>query len=167
MDLASLCWHPCREVLLLRQASVSDLISGRVSRENGYIVISMRRYPRFVNRLLRDEYVIDMSPQQELFEDWLRIKRKTEDHDAAFRLSHYEARFQLNENGLVQLLRLALLSRRKDVYLICQCHVGQRCHREMLLLLAKKWIGVSVEGPFNRYPIFERRLARPTMKLAA
>ena len=41
----------------LRQASVSDLLTRRISTDKEYIIITMRRYPRFVRRKLRDEYI--------------------------------------------------------------------------------------------------------------
>jgi uncharacterized protein YeaO (DUF488 family) len=143
---------------MLRQASVSDLISGKIDRSRGYIAITMRRYPRFVHRELRDEYLSSMAPDRKLFEDWLSIKRKTGSHDAGFRGAHYEARFSLNDEGLEHLFRLTRLSRRRDVFLVCQCRVGQRCHREMLMILAKEYLKARVEGPYNEYPVFSKRL---------
>jgi uncharacterized protein YeaO (DUF488 family) len=145
-------------ICLLHQASVSDLISGKVDRSLGHVVITMRRYPRFVHRELRDEYLSEMSPDRKLFEDWLTIKRRTGSHEAAFAKSRYESRFSLSEDGLRQLARLSRLSKRKQVFLVCQCRVGQRCHREMLLIIAKKFFGAKIEGPYNEYRQFERRL---------
>jgi uncharacterized protein YeaO (DUF488 family) len=143
---------------MLRQASVSDLLSGRISVLDGYIVITMRRYPRFVARGLRHEYISDMAPQPELFSEWLSIKRRTDDHEAAFVESKYESRFTINEHGMQELARLAELSRKQDVFLVCQCRVGQRCHRELLMMLAKEFLGAEVEGPYNAYPVFRLRL---------
>ena len=142
----------------LKQASVSDLLTGRVSKGNGYIVITMRRYPRFVRRELRDEYISQMAPDWKLFEDWLLIKRATKEHEAAFRRSHYESRFTISPEGLEHLHRLSSLSRREDVYLVCQCKVGQRCHRELLILLAREWFHAEVEGPYNDYSLFQKRI---------
>jgi hypothetical protein len=96
---------------MLRQASVSDLISDRVSRETGYVVITMRRYPRFVNRLLRDEYLSCMSPELELFEDWLSAKRRHQDHDRAFARSRFEERFDVGDEGLLVLARAVFRAR--------------------------------------------------------
>jgi hypothetical protein len=74
---------------MLKQATVTDLTMGRISRDDGHIVITMRRYPRFVNRKLRDEYLTCMSPDVKLFEAWLTAKRKHDDHDGAFDRSHF------------------------------------------------------------------------------
>jgi hypothetical protein len=54
------------------------------------------------------------------------------------------------------------MSKKKDVYFICSCRVGQRCHREMVLLLAKKWFKAKTDQVTNRYPGFEKRIASPT-----
>jgi uncharacterized protein YeaO (DUF488 family) len=145
---------------MLHQASVSDLIMDRVSRGNkNYVVITMRRYPRFVNRELRDEYVSEMSPEPKLFEAWLTAKRKHDDHDGAFARSRFEERFTISEIGLEHLARLCALSIRKEVYLVCSCRVGQRCHRELVLLLARKWFKAKTDEPTHAYPAFAKRLA--------
>ena len=144
---------------MLRQASVSDLVSDRVSREKSYIVITMRRYPRFVNKLLRDEYLTCMSPDWPLFEDWLAAKRKFNDHDGAFRRAKFEERFDVNDEGLLHLERICKLAQKKEVYLVCRCHSGHRCHREFLLILARRLFKANVEKPKNAYPLFEKRLA--------
>ena len=143
---------------MLKQASVSDLVSDRVSRETSYIVITMRRYPRFVNRLLRDEYLTCMSPDWPLFEDWLAAKRKFNDHDGAFAKAKFEERFDVNDEGLEHLARLCAMAADRDVYLVCQCHTGHRCHREFLLIMAKRLFKANVEKPRNAYPIFEKRM---------
>jgi uncharacterized protein YeaO (DUF488 family) len=148
---------------MLKQASVSDLIMDRVSRSRKtYVVITMRRYPRFVNRELRDEYTPEMSPEPSLHEDWLTAKRKYDDHDGAFARVHYDKRFTISEKGLEHLKRLSELSKKKDVYFICSCRVGQRCHREMVLLLAKKWFKAKTDKVTHEYPEFEKRIASPT-----
>ena len=104
---------------MLHQASVSDLIMDRASRGRGkYIVITMRRYPRFINRALRDEYVSAMSPDWELFEDWLKAKRKYNDHNGAFARSRFEERFSITEAGLEHLARLSALSMTKK-FILC------------------------------------------------
>lgn len=144
---------------MLRQASVSDLIRDRVSREKAYIVITMRRYPRFVNKQLRDEYLSCMSPDWKLFEDWLSAKRRFKNHNGAFAKVKFEERFDVNEEGLEHLARICALAAEKDVYLVCQCQTGDRCHREFLLILAKRLFKANVEKPRNEYPIFEKRLS--------
>ena len=143
---------------MLRQGSVSDLISERVTRDEAYIVITMRRYPRFVNRRYRDEYLTCMSPEKKLFEDWLSAKRAHQDHDGAFKRCHFEERFWIEEEGFEHLARLCALAAKQDVYLICQCATGKKCHREFVLILAKKVLKASVEKPKNEYPVFEKRV---------
>lgn len=130
----------------------------RVSSERDYVVITMRRYPRFIARELRQEYLSSMSPDRELFEEWLAAKRKYNDHNGAFRRSRFEERFTLDEQGLADLERLSTLARKRDVYLVCNCPLGERCHREMLLLLAKKLFRAKAEKPKQEYPIFTARL---------
>jgi uncharacterized protein YeaO (DUF488 family) len=148
---------------MLKQASVSDLIMDRVSRDKDtYIVITMRRYPRFVNRSYRDEYTAEMSPEPNLHEDWLSAKRKYNDHDGAFARSRYDKRFSISEKGYQLLKHFSEMSKKKDVYFICSCRVGQRCHREMVLLLAKKWFKAKTDRVTNSYPEFERRIASPS-----
>lgn len=142
---------------MLRQASVSDLTMDRVNRDQGYIVITMRRYPRFVRRELRDEYLTSMSPDPKLHETWLSAKRRYRDHNGAFGRVHYEKRFEVSEPGWADLERLCRLARRKTVYLVCHCRVGDRCHREMLLLLAREIFGAPAEEPRNDYPEFRGR----------
>jgi uncharacterized protein YeaO (DUF488 family) len=143
---------------MLRQATVSDLVSDRVSREKGYVVITMRRYPRFINRMLRDEYLSCMSPDRPLFEDWLSAKRRFQDHDGAFGKVKFEQRFDVDAEGLAHLARICEMAEKQDVYLVCQCHAGKRCHREFLLILAKRLFKAKVEKPCNRYPTFEKRI---------
>lgn len=148
---------------MLKQASVSDLIMDRVSRgRKTYIVITMRRYPRFVNRAYRDEFTPEMSPEPTLHEDWLAAKRKYDDHNGAFARTQYDKRFTISEKGFEDLKRFSEMSKKKDVYFICSCRVGQRCHREMVLLLAKKWFKAKTDEITNRYPEFEKRIASPT-----
>lgn len=143
---------------MLKQASVPDLIMDRVNRDKGYVVITMRRYPRFVARKLRDEYLTTMSPEAKLHEDWLSAKRRYRDHNGAFARVNYEKRFSVSEQGWADLERLCRLARRKTVYLVCQCHVGNRCHREMLLILAREVFGAPAEEPRNDYPEFRKRI---------
>jgi hypothetical protein len=120
----------------------------------------MRRYPRFINRQLRDEYLSCLASDHQLFNDWLSSKRYTQDHNGAFSKVKFEDRFRLTPLALEELKRLSALSLKKDVYLVCQCPVGQRCHREMLLLLAHKLFHADVEPIRNAYPVFQKRLSR-------
>jgi uncharacterized protein YeaO (DUF488 family) len=143
---------------MLRQASVSDLITGRASREKGYVVIAMRRYPRFINRQLRDEYLPSLAADKELFEDWLSVKRRYQNHEGAYGKVKFEKRFDLTTEGLEHLARLSALASHQEVYLVCQCHEGHRCHREMLLILARRLFKAKAEKPKNAYLDLEKRI---------
>jgi uncharacterized protein YeaO (DUF488 family) len=123
---------------MLKQASVADLKSGAVTRRDGHVVIVMRFYPRGLSRELRDEYLRSLAPEVALFRDFKARERAHGDHDRAFREVDYERRFTLGEEGLRDLRRLHEMSRERDVYLVCQCQVGQSCHRELLLRIARE-----------------------------
>jgi uncharacterized protein YeaO (DUF488 family) len=142
---------------MLRQASVGDLFSGRIQRKDGYIAVVMKHYPRGLRRELRDEYVRILSPPFLLFREFRRYKLSLVDHDEAFEACDYEDHFWIEEEGFDDLKRLAKLSRAQDVYLVCQCNVGERCHRELLMMLAQKLYGAETEL-FNSYPKFKKRL---------
>lgn len=145
---------------LLRQASVADLRSGSVTRRDGHVAVVMRFYPRGLVRELRDEYLRSLSPEETLFREFKTRERATGDHGLAFAEVDYERRFGLGDEGLVELRRLAELSRERDVYLVCQCQVGQHCHRELLLLIARERFGAVTDPPTQRYPEFEARLQK-------
>ncbi|MEO5969898.1 MAG: hypothetical protein ABIQ95_08220 [Bdellovibrionia bacterium] len=143
---------------MLRQSSVSDLINVRISREKAYIIITMRRYPRFVNRQLRDEYLSCMSPDWKLFESWLSAKRRYKSHNGAFGKVQFELRLDVNEEGLENLARISHMAKDREVYLVCQCQTGSQCHREFLLILARRLFKAKAEKPKNLYPTFEKRI---------
>lgn len=146
---------------MLCQASCNDLRKGTVSRKHGYIVIAMRKYPRGISRHKKDEYIKDLSPDPTLLSDFLKYRNRLADHNKAFGSVRYENRFKLSESGKEQLKRLAELSLQKDVYLICQCKEDQRCHRELLLIAAKRWFGASIAPLRFKYRVFEKRLLSP------
>ena len=95
---------------MLRQASVSELRRGTLSRRDGYIAVTMRFHPRGLRRELRDEYLGSLAPDRELFKDFKRHQAES-GHDEAFILSRYERRFTLGAEALAHLERLAALSR--------------------------------------------------------
>jgi hypothetical protein len=41
---------------------------------------------------------------------------------------------------------------------VCQCDLGQRCHRELLLLTAREAFGATVRRIHHDYPRFQARL---------
>ena len=147
---------------MLRQASVPDLTAGRLSRSDGLVVIAMRTYPRQVTRTARDEYLIDLSPDPALFRDFKEAERRLADHDAAFTEVDYENRFTLSGTAMIELERLCRAADDRDVFLVCQCAPGQRCHRERLLMIARQAFDAPAEDPRNVYPKFAARLASAT-----
>jgi uncharacterized protein YeaO (DUF488 family) len=126
---------------MLKEASVADLTSGSVTRAQGHVVIAMCFYPRGVSRSLRDEYLRVLAPDRTLFREFKDRERAHGDHDRAFAEVDYVRRFRLEPAGLTELERLSELSRTRDVYLVCQCRVGQACHRQLLLRLARERFG--------------------------
>jgi uncharacterized protein YeaO (DUF488 family) len=118
----------------------------------------MRFYPRGIARELRDEYLRSLSPDETLFREFKTRQRALRDHTRAFQEVEYERRFSLGEEGLRDLARLAELSRERDVYLICQCEVGEVCHRELLLLITRERLGVPTDRVLHRYLVFEARI---------
>jgi hypothetical protein len=100
-----------------------------------------------------------LAPDRVLFADWKEGERK-EGHERAFELSRYQERFTLSPDGLESLRRLADVSRKREVFLACQCEIGERCHREMLLLTAKERFGAEIGRVFHSYPVYEERLKK-------
>lgn len=141
---------------MLKQASAKQIRTGEVGRRHGHIAIAMCFYPRGLRKELRDEYRRNLAPDVKLFKEW-QIHEKKSGHDEAFRLSRYEKRFTLSPEAMSDLERLSALSREKDVYVVCQCAVGERCHREILLLLAKKKFRAPISKVFHEYPDFFAR----------
>jgi len=146
---------------MLKQASVHDLKKGVVSVDQHHVVVTMRHYPRGLKKTLRSEYVQELSPADPLFKDFSHHKIDLkEDHNSAFENCRYEKRFGLTSQGLSELQRLAELSRSKDVYLVCQCAESERCHRELLLLMAAEWYAAQAAPLRFEYKAFEQRLKR-------
>jgi hypothetical protein len=116
----------------------------------------MCRYPRGLRAELRDEFLSELAPDRELFSEWKSVERER-GHDAAFEFTRYEERFRLSAWGMTLLHELS--RRPGDVFLVCQCRVGERCHREMLLLLARRLFGASVAEVFHGYSVWKKRIA--------
>jgi uncharacterized protein YeaO (DUF488 family) len=144
---------------MLKQASVSQFKAGIFPRDKSHLVITMRFYPRFLKKELRDEFLCSLAPEKQLLHDFNAAQRKSGDHNSAFGDVDYEHRFQLSEKGEADLKRLAHLSKTKDVYLACICAVGQRCHREILMLMAQELYNCPVGEVFHTYPDFMKRFS--------
>ena len=143
---------------MLTQGSVDQVRKQEIDRAVSHIVIAMCFYPRQIKKEWRDDSITALGPDRELFNEWKAWERKV-GHDEAFNKVHYEERFTPNPIALYQLQKLSQLANEKDVYLICQCQVGERCHREMLMLIARDKYGAKIGPLFHSYPVLEKRIA--------
>ncbi len=141
---------------MLKQAATGQVRKNEIKKTDGYLVIAMCFYPRGLRRELRDEYRGDLAPDRALLKDFKAAVEKV-GHNAAFAEVRYEERFQLSAAALAHLRHLSALSQKQDVYLICQCELGQRCHREILMLLAEQKFSAPIEKTYFDYPIALRR----------
>jgi len=143
---------------MLKQASISQVKNQEFDRDRSHIVITMRFYPRFLKKELRDEFICDLAPVKELLHDFNAAQKKSGDHNSAFADVDYNRRFELTEKGMNHLRRLSEISKEKDVYIVCICDIGERCHREILLLAAEKLFRCKIGKVFHTYPDFMSRL---------
>lgn len=128
----------------LRRASISEIKSGEISKKDGLLIVTMRMYPRFLSRTLVDDYRPLLSPQKDLFERYREIKNRIGDQNEAFELAQYQHEFTLSPEGLQVLRELAETSKHQDVYMICQCAKNERCHVDLMLLIAQKNWGPEI-----------------------
>jgi uncharacterized protein YeaO (DUF488 family) len=143
---------------MFKQCSVADIKNKSLPRENSHLVVAMRFYPRFLKKELRDEFVCDLAPTKELLADFNAAQKRLGTHNESFGAVDYEQRFRLSAAGWSHLKRLVELSHTKDVYISCICQLGDRCHREMLLLMSRELFGCEIGQVFHSYPVFMRRL---------
>lgn len=115
----------------------------------------MAHYPRGLRTELRDEFLSELGPDRPLLKEWKAIER-LEGHDAAFQRTHYESRFRLSAWALHRLSELARAP--EKVFLVCQCEVGERCHREMLMILAQRWMHANCGPVHHDYAEWSRRV---------
>lgn len=142
---------------MLKQASIRQIQKAEVTRDQGYLVATMCFYPRGLKKELLDEYRSDLAPDRDLFKDFKQHQTEV-GHEAAFAKSQYEERFHLSRRATEHLKGLVKLSQTQDVYLACQCEIGERCHREILLMIAKQEFGAEISEIHNDYPVFQKRL---------
>jgi hypothetical protein len=142
---------------MLKQASVSQIRKSEVTRKQGYVAVVMCHYPRGLRTEARDAFHSELAPDRGLFAEWKSVERES-GHDEAFVRTRYEERFRLSAWALQLLHELSARAKSEDVFLVCQCGVGERCHREMLMLLARKTFAADVDTIHNSYPGWERRL---------
>lgn len=139
---------------MLLRASISEIKNGTITKKNGYLVVTMRIYPRFLAKSLIDEYKQSLAPQKELFEHYRINKKKLEDQNQAFELAKYQQKFALTNEGLQNLKELVELSKKQNVYMICQCEKNERCHVDLMLLIAKTNLGAKIGELPYKYPEF-------------
>src|SRR4051812_40070299 len=142
---------------MLFQASVQQVRQQELPRRNAHIGVTMCYYPRGIKKEWRDEYRKELAPDSALLKDWKAFE-KLYGHETAFKRSNYEKRFLLSEQALASLKMYSEQSQKKNVYFVCQCGLGERCHREMLLLLAEKLFHAKIGKVYNAYPDFEARI---------
>lgn len=135
---------------MLMQADVAQVRSREVSKKDGVIAVTMRYYPRGLRRDLVDYFISELAPDRDLIRDFKKIE-KVVGHEAAFQKVHFWKRFRLSDLALEALGKLAEQSRTKHVYLVCQCKLGDRCHREFLMRVARARFGVETGVVANRY----------------
>ena len=143
---------------MLDRASVAEVKAGKISRADGYLVVSMRLYPRFLAKELTNEYVKGLSPDETIFCCYREFKKQLGDQNRAFQLAGYEQNFALSNQGMKDLARLSAASRNQNVYLICQCDRHEFCHVDLMLLMAENHFEARIGNLPYGYPVFRDRL---------
>ncbi len=129
---------------MFKQATVEDVSNSRITKRHGHVAVVTRYYPRYLKKTLHDEYIGELAPTKALLEEFKAKEDETRDHDKAFDDVAYEEKFTLSQEGLEQLKRLAEIASTKTVYLVCHCKIGQRCHREVLMVIAEALYGAKI-----------------------
>lgn len=142
---------------MLKQASIAQIKNKELPRHNSHLVVTMRFYPRFLKKELRDEFIAELAPDRDLLKEFNAAQKRLNDHNSAFADVDYNRRFELSQSAWQHLQRLAELSHSKDVYLACICAMGERCHREILLVLSARLYGCRIGDVFHDYPEFMDR----------
>ena len=146
---------------MIKQATVEDVSNSRITKRHGRIVVTTRYYPRFLKRKLVDDYEGVLAPTKALLTEFKAREEELGElekaHDQAFEDVVYESKFNLSEAGFAKLREYVALSSHQDVYFVCHCKLGQRCHRELLLMIAKT-MGAAVGRIYLKYPVFAERI---------
>jgi len=154
--------------MALKQASVSDIRKQRITRKHGKIVLTMCHYPRGVERKLVDKYVKSLAPNKTLLTTFLKLKDQLGDHNQAFAAARYETLFHLTEEGMEELEVISNESKLSDVFLVCQCNENEKCHRDLLLILAEEMFGAKVckrQFSFNGYSSRIAKMGKVSSKI--
>lgn len=143
---------------MLKQATVEDVAHRRITKLHGKIVVVTQYYPRFLKRNLIHDYVRALAPTRALLTEFKASEKAQGDHDLGFESVDYESKFSLDQAGLAALRELSEAARSGDVYLVCHCRLGQRCHRELLLIAAHTLFHAPVARVYLEYPAFRKRV---------
>ena len=143
---------------MIRQATVSDVAQSRVTKSHGQIVVVTQYYPRFLKRKMIHEYLHSLAPSRELLTEFKDAEKESGEHDLAFEKIDYESKFRLGGEGKAELERLASLSKTGHVFLVCHCEVGQRCHREILMVIAKVMFDADIGKLSFSWETIRRRI---------
>lgn len=117
----------------------------------------MCHHPRGLSKNLRHEFLNSLAPDRALLKDF-KAAEKSVGHNEAFETCAYEDRFAISPELLSDLKRLSDQSKDRHVYLICQCEMKTRCHREMLLLTARELFDAEIGPIYFEYPKFLDRV---------
>lgn len=128
---------------MFKQATVEDVANKRITRLHGRIVVTTHYYPRFLKSNLIHDYMKSLAPTRDLLTEFKEAEDRV-GHDEAFLAVDYENRFWLSDEGLTDLQALAIEALDKTIYLVCHCPVGQKCHRELLMVMAEKLFGAPI-----------------------
>ncbi|MGK5085420.1 hypothetical protein WDW37_19200 [Bdellovibrionota bacterium FG-1] len=142
---------------MLDRASIAEVKTEKVSKSHGYLVVAMRLYPRFLPKILIDEYANSLSPDAALFGRYREFKKHSGHQNQAFQLAGYEQDFALSKEGMTHLARLASASDGQNVFLICQCDRSEFCHVDLMLLIAEKHFKARIGKLPYDYPDFRKR----------
>lgn len=121
---------------MIKQATVEDISNRRITRLHGQIIVVTHYYPRFLKSNLIHEYHKELAPTRELLTEFKEKEEALGHHDDAFIAVNYEDKFWLSDEGFTTLQKLSIEAETSQIYLVCHCKVGQRCHREILMVLA-------------------------------
>ena len=130
---------------MLREASISELSSKNIPRENRVLVNRGRGHD-------------ELAPSEELFEDFnakkMALEREfgkgsADAHNNAFVDARFQERFrkQIEGDGLAmsQLETIARRSAAEDLYLVCFEGPGKACHRRILMRIAAQQFDAEIE----------------------
>lgn len=143
---------------MIKQATVEDIKANRVTKRHGYIAVVTHYYPRYLKKKLIDEFNPSLAPSRDLLKEFKEKEHEIDDHNRAFDLIEYEEKFSLTTFGIDELRRISEVSHERDVYLVCFCQVGQRCHREILMILASVLYGARISRLHFTWDKFRARI---------